>query len=71
MQLLTDYGWNLTLLCPLRAKESNCVQGFKKQNAIRSKATKCSRPIMHATIGKTYDLVALVMNSMFKYDYLS
>lgn len=66
MQLLTDYGWNLTLLCPLRAKESNRVQGFKKQNAIRSKATKCNRPIMHATIGKTYDLVAFSVFSGFE-----
>lgn len=55
--------------CPLKAKESKRVHGFEEARAIKSKATRSTHPIMRATIGKSYDLVPLIISSMFKYDY--
>lgn len=56
---------------PFKVKKLQHVLTFKEANGLKSKATRARHSIICATIGKLHDLVPLVMNPMFKHNYLS
>ena len=54
-----------------QSQEIAAYSYIQRTNGLKSKATRARHPIMCVTIGKLHDLVPLVMNPIFKHDYLT